>query len=87
LKILINIFYSQKEIKLQINSDYSKYKNEKNEIYFINRNLMDKYKTFYDYNFLSKLLLSPELISVNYNDINKNYQQIYNFIEKTNKTR
>ena len=86
LKILINIFYYQKEIKLQINSDYSKYKNEKNEIYFINRNLMDKYKTFYDYNFLSKLLLSPELISVNYNNINNNYQQIYNFIEKTNKT-
>ena len=65
LKILINIFYYQEEIKLQISLDYNKYKNEKSEIYFVNKNIMDKLKKFYEYNILSLLLMNQELKSIN----------------------
>ena len=85
LKILINIFYYQEEIKLQISSDYNKYKNEKNEIYFVNKNIMDKLKKFYEYNILSLLLMNQELKSINYSNINNYYFKIFSFIENNNK--
>jgi len=85
LKVLINIFYYKEEIKLRINSKYNKDKNEKTKIYFLNKNAMNKYKIFYEYNLLCKLLLSQEMKSINYNNFNDYYDVILNYIENSNK--
>ena len=85
LKVLINIFYYKEEIKLRINSKYNKDKNEKTEIYFLNRNAIKKYKIYYEYNLLCKLLLSQEMKSINYNNFNNYYNIIHNYIESSNR--
>jgi len=82
LKILISIFYFYQEIKLRINSNHVKSINQKNEIYFINEKSFDKYKEFFGYSSLRKLLELLNFQTINYRNAKNNYDYIITQIKK-----
>ena len=84
-KLLLDIFFFNKEIKTRIISKYDNQINKKNEIYFINKNSMDKFKNFYDYSSLRKILELQNFEKMNYNNLKINYDSIVNYIKSFDK--
>ena len=85
LKHLIKYFYYQKEIKSLISSPNFPKKDENNRIYFINKNSIKKYKEYYNYSFLYKILDSQNFREANYNNLENFYLQLIQILENSYK--
>ena len=85
LKHLIKYYYYQKKIKSLINSSNVPQKDEKNEIYFISKNSIDKYKQYYNYPLLCKILDSPNFHNCDYNNLEVFYLHLIQNIESSYK--
>ena len=82
IKQLIKIFYFNKKINEQIKSNKNTLSNN-NNIYLINKNIINKYKEFFNYNHLCNILNNnPKLKEIKYDILENNFPKIIEEIKK-----
>ena len=88
LKYMIKFIYFQKEIKEQIISSHKTTSNTSdniNNIYIINKKVMNKYKEYFEFDILRQLLKEKiNDISMKYENIDSNFSNIINILDKDN---
>ena len=87
LKILFKLFYFKKELENNINSVFDKNcNNNKQEVYFINKEFIRAYEAHYKYSSLYNYLMTAEaLSSINYKNLENYYSLIFHYLEISNK--
>ena len=85
LKTLIKIYSFQKLIESRLNSEFNQKNNQKNKIFFINKNWMNQYKNFFNYTMICGLLNRlPIDTDNNFNNIENEYQNLIQLINVSN---
>ena len=80
LKILTKLYYFQKDLNKIIDLPYRLIQQDNNDIFILNKNILDKYKIFFDYNTLRECLIK---IEINYNNFENEYLKIVNSIKQS----
>ena len=82
---IIKYFYLNEEIITRIFYQHNRIYNENNEVYYINKKSMDKYKEFFEYSELNETLKSKEFNQIKYQKIKNNCQFVIDLIKNYNK--
>ncbi len=85
---LLKIYFFRKKLYEQIDSKHKTLEeNENNNIYLINKNIINNYKKFFDYSKLTELLKNQNLKGINYDnlDLESNKEKIYKILSEYKK--
>ena len=77
IKQLIRIFYFNQKLNEQIQSDQKTGTKNKNDIYLINKNIINKYKEYFNYKTLYSILNNnSKLKQINYDNLENNFDKV-----------
>ena len=85
---LLKIYFFRKKLYEQIDSKHKTLEeNENNNIYLINKNIINNYKKVFDYSKLTELLKNKNLKGINYDnlDLESNKEKIYKILSEYKK--